>query len=144
MPNRWTVIAAMLVAATLAAPAWADGNAANGEKVFKKCASCHKVGEGAKNLIGPLLNGVVGRTAGTAKDYNYSPLNKNSGENGLVWSEDTIFTYLADPTAFLINYLKSKGKADLATGTTKMTFKLPKEDDRRDVIAYLKQFPATP
>lgn len=142
MLKREVSIIAMLIAGALASPAWAGGDPIKGEKVFKKCAGCHKIGPGAKTLVGPELNGAVGRTAGTATDFNYSPLNKHSGESGLVWTEDNIFAYLADPTAFLIEYLKSKGKADLATGTTKMTLKLPKEDERRDVIAYLKEFPA--
>ena len=58
----------------------ADGDAANGLTVFKKCTACHKVGDGAKNGVGPQLNGIVGRKTGTAESFNYSPLNKAAGE----------------------------------------------------------------
>jgi cytochrome c len=126
----------------LATPAFADGDAAKGEKVFNKCKACHKVGPDAKNGVGPQQNGVIGRTAGTVEGFSYSAINKHAGENGLVWTEEAVFEYLADPNAFLKKFLTDKGKADLAVGATKMAFKLPKEDERRDVIAYLKTFTA--
>ncbi len=58
----------------------------------------------------------------------------------MVWTEDNIFEYLPDPSAFLKKYLTEKGKADQATGSTKMVFKLANEQQRKDVIAYLKTF----
>jgi cytochrome c len=121
-------------------PAFAQGSAEDGESVFRKCMACHRVGPEAKNLVGPVLNGVIGRQAGTAVGYSYSELNKSAGSNGLVWTEDLIFTYLEDPTPFLKKFLTDKGKPDLAAGATKMVFKLPDEKDRKDVIAYLKKF----
>lgn len=120
----------------------AEGDPAKGEIVFKKCMTCHRIGEGAKNATGPVLNGVIGRQAGTYPDFKYSALNHAAGENGLIWNEETIFAYLPDPTAFLKKFLTDAGKPDLAKGTTKMAFKLPKEQDRLDVIAYIKQFSA--
>lgn len=131
--------AALLVAMSVQGRA-AEGDPAKGEVVFKKCMTCHRIGEGAKNATGPVLNNVIGRQAGTAPDYKYSTLNHSAGENGLVWSEDLIFAYLPDPTAFLKKFLTDAGKPDLAKGTTKMAFKLPKEQERLDVIAYIKQF----
>ena len=122
------------------APALAQGKAEDGEAVFKKCMACHRVGPDAKNLIGPNLTGVLGRPAGTAEGYAYSELNKTAGSNGLVWSEDLIFQYLEDPSPFLKKFLTDKGKPDLASGATKMVFKLADEQDRKDVIAYLKTF----
>jgi cytochrome c len=116
------------------------GDAAKGEQVFKQCMTCHRIGPDAKNMVGPVLTGVIGRQSGTAPGFNYSDLNKHAGEAGLVWSEDLIFAYLPDPNAFLKKFLTDKGKADEATGTTKMTFKLPNEQQRKDVIAYLKTF----
>jgi len=99
-------------------------DAAAGEKVFAKCKICHQVGEGAKNLVGPALNGVVGRKAGEVEGYSYSPANKNSG---IVWDEAALKEYLKNPKA------KVPG--------TKMIFAgLPNEKDVDDVIAYLKQF----
>lgn len=118
----------------------ADGDPAKGEVVFKQCMTCHRIGPDAKNLVGPVLNDVIGRKAGTADAYSYSALNKAAGDNGLVWSEDLINQYLPDPNAFLKKFLTDKGKADLATGATKMTFKLANEQQRADVIAYVKTF----
>ncbi len=124
----------------LAAGEGAGGDAAKGEQIFKQCMTCHRIGPDAKNLVGPVLTGVIGRQSGTAPGFAYSSLNKNAGENGLVWSEDLIFQYLPDPNAFLKKFLADKGKEDLATGTTKMTFKLANEQQRKDVIAYVKTF----
>lgn len=115
-------------------------DAAKGEQVFKQCMTCHRIGPDAKNMVGPVLTGVIGRQAGTAPDFAYSALNKASGEAGLVWSEDLIMQYLPDPNAFLKKFLTDKGKADQATGSTKMAFKLANEQQRKDVVAYLKTF----
>jgi len=101
---------------------------------------CHRVDDGAKNFIGPVLNNVIGRQAGTYEAFNYSPLMKAAGANGLVWSEDLIVQYIADPNAFLKTYLTDKGKADLATGNSLMTFKLIDEQQRKDVAAYEATF----
>ena len=99
-------------------------DAAAGEKVFAKCKICHQIGEGAKNTVGPVLNGVVGRHAGTYPDYHYSDANKNSG---ITWDEVTLKEYLKDPKA------KVPG--------TKMVFPgLKSDEDIANVIAYLKQF----
>ena len=101
-------------------------DAALGEKVFFKCKACHQIGEGAKNAVGPVLNGIVARKAGTYPDYSYSDANKNSG---LTWDEATLKEYLKNPRA------KVSG--------TKMIFPgLPKDEDIDNVIAYLKQFGA--
>jgi cytochrome c len=99
-------------------------DAANGEKVFAQCRACHQVGETAKNAVGPVLNGLFGRKAGTVEGYNYSPANKNSG---LTWDEATFSDYIKDPRA------KVPG--------TKMVYAGLKEEQRiKDLIAYLKQF----
>jgi cytochrome c len=101
-------------------------DAAAGEKVFIKCKACHQIGEGAKNLVGPELNGVVGRKAGSVEGYSYSEANKNSG---ITWDEATLKEYLKNPRA------KVPG--------TKMAFAgLQSEADIDNVIAYLKQFGA--
>lgn len=102
------------------------GNAEAGATVFKKCQACHKVGPNARNGVGPVLNGVMGRAAATFAGYNYSAAMKKSG---LVWDETTLATYLHAPRK-------------LVPGT-KMTFAgLPKDKDVTDLIAYLKQFDA--
>jgi cytochrome c len=102
-------------------------DAANGEDVFKKCRTCHQVGDAAKNSVGPILNGIVGRPAGTIEGFSYSPANKEAGSKGLVWTEEVLFKYLENPAAFMPK--------------TKMIFPGVKdEQDRKDVIAYLKKF----
>lgn len=120
------LIGSMLGLAVMAAGvsgAWAQ-DAAAGETVFKKCKVCHQIGEGAKNMVGPNLNGVVGRKAGTEEGYNYSDANKGSG---ITWDEATLKEYLKNPKA------KVPG--------TKMTFPgLSSDDDINNVVAYLKQF----
>jgi cytochrome c len=117
-----------------------SGDAAAGEIVFRKCMTCHRIGPGATNLVGPQQNGLIGRHAGTVPGFAYSPLNKAAGENGLVWTDANIYDYLVDPNVFLKKYLTDKGKPELAVGVTRMAFKLPSEKERRDVIAYLKKF----
>jgi cytochrome c len=97
---------------------------AAGEQSFKKCLPCHAVGEGATNKVGPQLNGLDGRKAGTAPDYSYSDANKNSG---LVWTEAVFKEYIANPMA------KVPG--------TKMAFPgIKNETEIANLWAYLKQF----
>jgi len=132
------VVAALMTGSTAASAQ----DATKGAEVFKTCAACHKIGPDAKNSVGPVLTGVIGRATGTYPGYSYSALNKAAGENGLVWNEDTIFAYLPDPSAFLKKYLTDKGKPELAVGISKMPYKLADEQKRKDVIAYLKTFSA--
>jgi len=82
---RLAALTALITLGTSAAALAQD--AAAGEKVFAQCRACHQIGPGAKNLIGPELNGVVGRKAGSVEGYNYSAANKNSG---LTWDEATL------------------------------------------------------
>ncbi len=88
---RVYVFAAMALSGSVGAASAQD--AALGEKVFLKCKACHQIGEGAKNAVGPVLNGVVGRKAGTYPDYSYSDANKNSG---FTWDEATLKEYLEE------------------------------------------------
>ena len=132
----FSVAAAMVLTSN---PGFAQ-DAAKGEQVFKQCMTCHRIGPDAKNLVGPALTGVIGRQSGTAPGFAYSALNKAAGENGLVWTDELVMAYLPDPNAFLKKFLTDKGKADLATGSTKMTFKLDDEQKRKDVIAYINKF----
>lgn len=135
---RTAIISASLVFGFTGASFAQD--AAKGEQVFKQCMTCHRIGPDAKNMVGPVLTGIIGRKSGTAEGFSYSELNKSAGEAGLVWNEELINEYLPDPNAFLKKFLTDKGKADKATGSTKMTFKLANEQQRKDVIAYLKTF----
>ena len=109
-----------------AVPAAADDLKA-GAKVFKKCAACHAVGDKAKNKVGPHLNALFGRPAGTIEAYKYSKAMTSAGAEGLVWTDETVTLYLAKPKGFL------KG--------TKMAFAgLKKDRDIANVIAYLRSF----
>ena len=104
-----------------------DGNPEEGAEVFKKCRACHDVGPQARNKVGPVLNDIVGRHAGTIEGFAYSEANKTAGGKGLTWTEDILFKYLENPMAFMPG--------------TKMAFAgLKDAQDRRDLIAYLKQF----
>ena len=117
------LLAAVVLGVGLSSSAIA-GDAALGEKVFKKCKACHVVDK-EKHKTGPHLVNVIGRTAGTAEGYKkYSKAMKNSG---IVWDDETLNGYLEKPKKYL------KG--------TRMAFAgLKKEEDRANVIAYLKQY----
>ena len=118
-----SILTAAVVLAAMAQAAQAQDVAA-GEQSFKKCLPCHAIGEGAKNKVGPELNGVDGRHSGTAPDYNYSDANKNSG---ITWSEATFKEYIKDPRAKIAG--------------TKMIFAgIKNEKEVGDLWAYLKQF----
>lgn len=136
MKSLFTALALTGVVALTAGTAMAQ-DAAKGETVFKKCMACHRIGPDAKNLVGPILTGVVGRPAGKVDGFKYSDINHHSGEAGLTWTEANLEAYLADPNAFLKKFLTDKGHADQAVGVTKMAFKLPDAQERKDVIAFL-------
>ena len=118
------MVAAALIVMSMGAAVAQDVQ--KGENSFKKCLVCHAIGPGAKNKIGPELNGLDGRKASTVPDYNYSDANKNSG---IVWDDATFKEYIKDPRA------KIPG--------TKMTFPgIKNEQEINDLWAYLKQFDA--
>jgi cytochrome c len=107
-----------------AVPALAEGDAANGEKIFKKCMACHTA-EAATNKIGPSLKGVVGRKAATVEGYKYSADMVALGAAGTVWDDANLDKYLENPKV-----MAPKGK---------MAFPgLKKPEERADVIAFLK------
>ncbi len=109
----------------VAGSALAAGDAANGEKIFKRCGACHVLDD-KTNRIGPHLGGVVGRTAGTVEGFKYSDSMIQHGKDGLVWTNETLDAYLTDPKAYVPK--------------NKMAFPgLKKPEERADVIAYLDQ-----
>lgn len=122
-------LSAAAVALVLSVPfaAHAAGDAAKGEKVWPKCKICHQVGPEAKNTVGPIQNNLIGRKAGTVEGFKYSEALLEAAKGGLVWTEENIDKYLADPKNFIPK--------------NKMAFVgLPNAEDRADVIAYLKTF----
>ena len=118
------MIAAVALCASAAPSLAAD--AAAGEKAFAVCKACHKVGEGAKNGVGPTLNGVVGRAAGSAEGFNYSDAMKSSG---ITWDEDNLKEYIKNP--------KEKVPGN------KMAFAGVKDEEKvENIIEYLEHFNA--
>jgi cytochrome c len=97
-----------------------------GEKSFKKCLICHSIGPGAQNKVGPELNGIDGRKAGTAPNYSYSDANKNSG---ITWNEANFKEYIKDPKA------KVPGTKMIFAGITN-------EEEINDLWAYVSRFDA--
>jgi cytochrome c len=120
----WRCAAAMVIGmATAGAANAAEGNAKAGETVFKKCSACHTVTKPPKHGIGPSLVGVMGRKVGTAEGFKYSDAMKNAT---VVWDEKAIDDYMKDPKNFIPK--------------NKMVFVgLPKDVERADLIAYLKE-----
>ena len=122
-PYSPALAAAILALASATAAAQ---DLAAGEQSFKKCLPCHSIGEGATHKVGPLLNGLEGRKAGTIAGYTYSEANK---ESGLVWSDAVFKEYIKDPMG------KMPG--------TKMAFPgIRNETEIGHLWAYLKQFGA--
>jgi cytochrome c len=112
----------MMVMITLlpVAAARADGDPARGEARFQECAACHKLKAGA-NEVGPSLHGIFMRKAAELADFRYSPAMKRSG---IVWTPETVETYIADPQAMIpANRMPYAGMANAG--------------DRADLIAYL-------
>jgi cytochrome c2 len=130
MPKR--LLAACAVALGVGLPGLAlaqevdEELAAQGETVFRQCQACHQVGPDAQNRVGPVLTGVVGRTAGTYEGFRYSSAMQEAGQSGLVWTEEELDVYLENPRQ------KVQG--------TNMAFAgLRQEDQRLAVIEYIEQ-----
>ena len=116
-------VLAAFISLAAASNALAQDTAA-GESSFKKCLPCHSIGEGAKNKVGPLLNGLDGRKSGTVEGFSYSDANKNSG---ITWSKEQFLDYIKDPKA------KIPG--------TKMAFPgIKNETEANNLWAYISQF----
>jgi len=119
--KRLTLSALAVIASSAAALAQ---DAAAGKTSFNKCLACHAVGEGAKNKVGPILNGLDGRKSGTVEGYSYSDANKNSG---ITWNKDQFLDYIRDPKARIPG--------------TKMVFAgIKKESEAADLWAFIASF----
>jgi cytochrome c len=122
--NKLSLSVLVVITSSATASAALAQDAAAGKTSFNKCLPCHSVGEGAKNKVGPELNGLDGRKSGTAADYNYSEANKNSG---ITWDKDQFLDYIKDPKA------KVPG--------TKMFFGgIKNEKEANDLWAYVSQY----
>jgi cytochrome c len=121
---KLVLLAALTLTATIGMANAQD--LAAGAQSFRKCGPCHSVGEDARNKVGPELNGLDGRKAGTAADYSYSEANKNSG---ITWGADTFKEYIQNPMAKIAG--------------TKMAFAgIKNETEIANLRAYLAQFKA--
>jgi cytochrome c len=124
---KTVAIAAVLTMVFASYEAQASGDAAAGERVFRKCQACHS-DVGDEHKIGPSLVTVFGRQAGSAAGFSYSPAMKEAGASGLVWNEQTLDRYLESPRKFI-----DKNR-EMFPG-------LRDENERADVIAYLVELP---
>ena len=124
---KTSTLSALVVVTSLTAASGAVAqDAAAGKTSFNKCLACHAIGEGAKNKVGPVLNGLDGRHSGSVEGYSYSDANKNSG---ITWGKDVFLEYIKEPKA------KIPG--------TKMVFAgISNETERNNLWAYLSQFDA--
>lgn len=110
---------------TNAAVADTLGDAAEGQKQFRQCASCHMIGEDARNRVGPVLNGIFGAKAASVPDFRYSAALVAAGEENRIWDEASLDAFLADPRGYLPG--------------NRMSFRgLSKAEDRQNMIAYLR------
>jgi cytochrome c len=139
---KYLPLAATMV--LLSAPAFAEGDAANGEALFnRQCSTCHVVENEAGEIlagraahVGPNLYGVVGRTPGTYPEFEYGDSMVAYGATGVVWGEENLLAYVQDPTDFLRTALDDRR----ARG--KMAFQLRDPQDAADVYAFLATFTA--
>lgn len=119
------ILLTLAATAFISTPAIA-GDAEKGAKVYKKCVSCHMIGDKAKNRVGPQLNGIVGRAIGSIDGYKYSKALVKYAAAEKVWNEENLAAYLESPRKVV------KGGRMAFAG-------LRKQKDRDDIIAYLKQ-----
>jgi len=120
---------ALLAGAMLmfSAPAFGAGDMERGKILFNKCVGCHQVGEGAVNRIGPQLNGIFDRPAGTVEGFRYSNGMKRASADGLVWTLAKLDAFIEDPR--------------ILVSRTRMSFRGMKDaQDRTDLLAYLQQY----
>lgn len=129
--QRGFLVVATICLAVVCPPANADEAIERGKRAFKACASCHQVGPDARNTVGPALNGIFGRRAGSIEGVRYSDDLLRSGANGLVWNHDNLDKYIENPRSLI--------------SKTRMQFRGIKDAGvRADILAYLRQFSDDP
>jgi cytochrome c len=139
--KRFTIAAAFAV---LAAPAFADGNAAAGEEQFnRQCVACHVVANASGDVLagrnaktGPNLYGLKGRTMGSVEGFRYSDSLAELGEDATPWTEEAFVGYVQDPTGWL------RETSDNSRARGKMAYQVRQEEQAYDIYAYLSTFPA--
>ncbi|CAG0908132.1 unnamed protein product, partial [Cyprideis torosa] len=107
------------------------GDIARGEGLFRECSSCHQIGAGAKNRVGPHLNDLFGRSAGSVEGFRYSKSMERASSDGLEWTLDTLNAYIENPRALISG--------------TRMSYRgMKNQQDRNDLLAYLRDQTASP
>lgn len=131
------ITTALVALAPFVGPATAEeeaqliGDAERGAKLFVQCSGCHQIGPEAQNRIGPHLNGIFGRRAGSLEGFDYSRSMERASGDGLTWTYQYLDAYIENPRVLLSG--------------TRMSFRgIKNEQDRHDVLAYLRQFSANP
>ena len=122
-------LALLLLVTLIHGSAYAESiySISSGAKIFKKCQNCHQIGEGAENSVGPQLNNIYGRTAGGLPGVKYSKSMVQAGEEGLVWNNETLSSFIENPKRLIAK--------------TQMSFRgLRNEDDRKNLLLYLSEF----
>lgn len=123
--KTFLAVALGLAVTLISGAALAEGDAAAGKKLFKKCAACHSI-EPGKKKVGPSLHGVVDKAPGTVEGYKYSKALEAYGESGVIWNGETLDAFLTAPRK--------------AVKGTKMGFPGVKSAQQRaDIIAYLRE-----
>jgi len=127
--KKTAALALLFNLALLGSPAHAQGDAEAGGKLFKRlCGGCHNIGPSVRSSFGPQLNGIIGRPAGSASDYQYSEAMKSSG---VVWTRDKLVAYLEDPKA-------------VVPGTRMIFWGLSDAEKIDNLLAYLQTFAEQP
>jgi cytochrome c len=126
MRSTLTVMGSLMLLGVISSTSASAQDAAGGEKIFAQCRTCHQIGEAAKNGVGPQLNGLFGRKAGSAEGYTYSAAYKSLDKE---WAVDNFTVYIKDPRG--------------VTPGTKMVYPGLKDEAKiADLIAYMQQFGA--
>jgi cytochrome c len=117
-------IAGAVAAAALTGPAASAGDPERGAELYRPCAACHMIGEGAIHRVGPHLNGVLGRTVGAVEGYDFSATLMEAGADGAIWDDLALDGFLANPRGYY-------------PGTTMAFRGIRSAEDRADLIAYM-------
>lgn len=131
MLKRFIAPALICLSAATQVAAEAGGDPERGEELYQQCSGCHQIGEGAVNRIGPQLNHIFDRPAGAVEGFRYSDSFQRAAAGGLEWDYDTLDAFLENPRKLV--------------SRTRMSYRgMPDQQDRDDLVAYLRVFSDNP